>query len=168
MFALPAELSRLGLSARDASEQDGPFLRALYATARPDAALLAQWPAPAREAFLDSQFRFQSLGYREAYPRADFLVLEQHGELVGRVILDRGPQEWCLVDIAFVPAVREQGLGTIMLRAVQTAAAEAGAAEVNLHVEIGNRARAFYERLGFVETDSESGAHIAMRWLVPS
>ncbi|HXC54207.1 MAG TPA: GNAT family N-acetyltransferase [Rhizomicrobium sp.] len=166
MFALPEALARDGLALRPAAAADRPFLRALFATARLDAPLLAQWPEPQREAFLDSQFHFQDVHYRRFFESADFLIVARHAVPVGRLILDRGASEWRIVDISFLPQTRGQGIGTALLEALIAAAADAGAARVSLHVEIGNRAQALYRRLGFAASadagDDEVGTHLAM------
>lgn len=162
-FALSADVTKQGVTVRAAGPGDRPFFRALFATARVDAPILAQWPAAQREPFLDSQFLFQERHYGMVHAGADYLAIERHGELAGRLILDRAAKDWCIVDIALAPALRGSGLGALLLKEVQAAAKEQGAERIVLHVEIGNRARALYERLGFVETD-DVGTHIAMEW----
>lgn len=164
-FALDGETTRDGLTLRPAEPGDRAFFRALFATTRLDAPILAQWPAAERDLFLDSQFQFQDQHYRSVYAAADFLVIARHGAPVGRLILERGEQTWLIVDIGLAPELRGQGLGETLMKAIQRGAAAAGAARVYLNVEVDNRARRFYARLGFVETDdSESGTHIAMEW----
>jgi ribosomal protein S18 acetylase RimI-like enzyme len=165
-FALPGSLAREGFFLRPASESDRAFQRALFGTARPDAQFLAAWPAEQREPFLDSQFHFQSIHYAQHHAGADFLILEQGGVAIGRLILDRTGRDWCVVDIALAPQTRGQGIGTKVLLAVQDAARAAGAAGIELSVEIMNGgAYALYARLGFVAgEDPDNGAHIPMRW----
>ncbi|MEJ0026240.1 MAG: GNAT family N-acetyltransferase [Rhizomicrobium sp.] len=148
---------------RDAEAGDVPFLRALFGSARPDAQVLASWPAQQRELFLDDQFRFQSMHYRRVYEHADFLIVEREGKPVGRLILDRRPDDWRIVDISLLPQSRGRGLGTALLRAVQREAVSAGAKTVSLSVENANPARALYARLGFVEGE-DGGTHLAMAW----
>lgn len=163
MFALSEETARDGLTVRSSGPGDRAFFRALFATTRLDAPILAQWPQRERDVFLDSQFQYQDQHYRGFYATADFLVIERRGAPAGRLILERGEDEWRIVDIGFVPAQRGQGLGTALLRDIQRQAAAAGARCVLLSVEVGNRAYKVYARLGFVETDN-SGTHIAMEW----
>lgn len=162
---LPPSLVSGGWSLRLSTALDAPFLRALYASSRTDAAFLALQPASQREPFLDDQFRLQDVHYRRHHSGADFLVIEQHGKPAGRLILDRSTREWRIVDIALLPSLRGQGVGLAVLETILEAAAGAGAAHVNLQVEATNRARALYRRLGFAET-GESGLHVAMTWTV--
>lgn len=166
MFALPADLTRGGLSVRPAEPADRPFLRALFATARLDAPFLAQWPAPERDAFLDQQFHYQDTFFRDVYREADFLVIAQDTDPVGRLILERGAVDWNVIDIALMPASRGRGWGTALLNAVHAAATAAGAQGVSLNVERGNPAHGLYARLGFVEFESDNDTHIAMTWSV--
>ena len=165
-FRLTDELARDGYTLRAACDSDRPFQRALFATARSDAALLALWPASQREPFLDQQFGFQDTHYRNYYPTAEFLILERHGEPIGRLVLDRGATDWQVVDIALVPQSRGRGAGAAVLRALQDGVVAAGASTLSLSVELGNiGARRLYTRLGFVEVpDADLDTHIPMVW----
>jgi ribosomal protein S18 acetylase RimI-like enzyme len=108
------------------------------------------------------QFQAQDRHYREQYPQADFYVIERAGAPVGRLYLDRGPDQLRVIDISLVTAQRDQGIGTTLLRDLQAEAQRDGR-RVVLSVAIDNRARSLYRRLGFVESDSH-GMHIGMRW----
>jgi ribosomal protein S18 acetylase RimI-like enzyme len=151
------------LSLRPAREEDTPFLRALFETSRPDAAILAAWPEAVRGPFLDQQFHFQTIHYARMYPDADRLVVVAGGSAIGRMIVSRQPAEWCLVDIALLPDWRGQGCGTALVRTVQAAACRARAACVRLTVDFQNPARRLYQRLGFV-TAEEGIPAVAMSW----
>jgi ribosomal protein S18 acetylase RimI-like enzyme len=166
MFVLPESMAREGFALRPAGEEDRAFQRALFAASRTDAPFLAAWPAEQREPFLDSQFHFQTVHYAQAHAGADFLILERDGTPLGRLILDRAGGDWMIVDIAVVPQLRGQGIGTRLLRAVQDGARTAGVSGVVLSVEVMNGAAyALYQRLGFVpRQDIEMGSHIPMRW----
>jgi ribosomal protein S18 acetylase RimI-like enzyme len=167
LLADPAFAAR-GLTLRAACAQDANFERALFASARPDAAILAVWPEPARRAFLDQQFAFQTLHYARVHAQAERLIVLKGGAPAGRLILDRASASWCLVDIALAPDFRGQGLGTLLLQAVLAAAAQAGTC-VQLSVDARNPARRLYARLGFAAADEEPGAvTIEMRWRPPS
>lgn len=159
---LPAAFASAGYALRSATEADAAFERILFETARPDAVFLDAWPEEMRKPFLDQQFQFQSVHYRRSYPYALRRIVLAGEEPIGRLILDRGTQEWCVVDIALLPAWRGRGLGGALLRAIQAAAAEAGA-PVTLMVDMGNPAQRLYARLGFVTTE-EAPPDVAMVW----
>ena len=77
------------------------------------------------------------------------LLMEREGVPIGRLCWEWMPDELRLVDISLLPAWRGQGLGQQVVSALQALAAGEGLA-MGLHVEVGNRAIALYERLGFV------------------
>jgi GNAT superfamily N-acetyltransferase len=156
-------LTARGIGVRPSRADDAPFERALFETARPDADFLAGWPPAMRKTFLDQQFQFQSIHYARAYPDADRLLVLGQSEPIGRLIVDRAPAGWCLVDIALLAAWRGQGLGTLLLRAIQAAATDAKAPSMSLTVDMLNPARRLYARLGFTALE-ESIPDVAMAW----
>lgn len=161
-------LAARGLSLRAARDADVPFLRALFETARPDAAMLAAWPEDVRRPFLDQQFQFQTIHYARAHPDADRLLVIADGVPIGRMILWRRPEQWCVVDIALLPAWRGQGIGTLLLQRVKAAAATAAPC-VRLSVDGRNPARRLYKRLGFTAVEEGDGmANVEMEWRAPS
>jgi len=161
-LTLPAAFASEGLSLRPASTADLAFERALFETARTDAALMAPWPEDMRKPFLDQQFHFQTVHYARAYPDAERSIVLSQAEPIGRLILDRPGTDWTLVDIAFLPAWRGKGIGSALLGAMLSAAHSCGAC-VTLSVEAHNPARRLYERLGFAALDSE-GPILSMEW----
>jgi ribosomal protein S18 acetylase RimI-like enzyme len=168
VFDGPALAAR-GLSLRPARDADLPFLRALFETARPDAAILAAWPEQVRRPFLDQQFQFQTIHYARVYPDADRLLVLADGGAIGRMILWRQPEQWCVVDIALLPAWRSQGIGTLLLQRIKAAAAAAAARCVRLSVDVRNPARRLYERLGFATVEEGDGmANVEMAWQAPA
>jgi ribosomal protein S18 acetylase RimI-like enzyme len=159
---MPAAFASQGYALRPAGAADAAFERILFETARPDAAFLAAWPDDVRKPFLDQQFHFQSVHYARSYPQAFRGIVLARDEPVGRLILDRGPDEWCVVDIALMPAWRRRGLGHALIEAIQTEAARARA-RVALMVDMSNPARRLYARLGFAVT-AETPPNLAMVW----
>lgn len=163
MIAVPPEWAQKGYDLRPADVGDRAFQRTLFGFSRTDATLLAQWPRPERDAFLDSQFALQDTHYRRYFADADVLIVTKQTVPAGRLIVDQGARSWQLIDIGLMPDHRGKGLGAALLRAVQAACAAAGAETLGLHVEVANRARGLYARLGFSET-GDSGTHIEMIW----
>ena len=160
-----AGFSARGLMLRPARGEDAPFLRTLFESARPDAAVLAQWPETVRRAFLDQQFEFQTVHYARIHPDAARLIIQAKNELIGRTILARSARDWSLVDIALMPPWRGQGIGTLLLQGIKSAAVETGTLAVRLSVDVRNPARRLYQRLGFVTAELEDGAaNVEMVW----
>ncbi|HEX4332098.1 MAG TPA: GNAT family N-acetyltransferase [Usitatibacter sp.] len=151
-----------GITLREALPSDEGLLRRLYRSSREPELDAVQWSDAQKAAFCDSQFALQDRFYRDNYGGMQMLVIERDAAPVGRLYVHSTPAELNLMDITLDPAVRGQGLGTSLIEWVQR---EAGreARQIILHVEMYNRARALYRRLGFEEATSE-GIYLLMRW----
>ena len=120
------------------------------------------WDEAQKEWFLHMQFDLQTRSYAQAFPEADCQVILRDGEPIGRLMVDRTPDQILLVDIALLPEHRNAGIGTALVTMVLNEAASAGKPVV-LHVEKHNRARFLYERLGF-STSEWNDVYLEMRW----
>lgn len=145
------------LTLRPATPADRAFLLEVYASTRTEELAVVPWTDAQRAAFLEQQFTAQDSYWRTIRPDAAYDVIEEAGTPVGRLYVDRTPQEFRVVDIALIPAARGRGIGEGLLRGVLDEAGRAGR-PVTIHVERGNRARALYERLGFLPAGS-TGVH---------
>lgn len=145
---------------RNRAESDELLLARCFESAR--GGVFEGLPEPLRGTLMAQQRR--AFEHSVATTRCSLdRIVEQAGVPVGRVVESREGTDWWLVDIAFVPEARGQGLGHAVLAHMIDEAREAGAC-VRLHVRLGHRALALYERLGFVET-SRDEQDIAMRAL---
>ena len=151
-----------GILYRPKTDADRPFLAAVYASTRAAELAMVPWTPAQKAAFLDMQFNAQWQHYERFYPEAEFLVIEQDGQPIGRLYIDRGPEEISLVDIALIPAARGGGLGTRILREILDEARATGKG-VAIHVERFNPALRLYQRLGF-QPAGENGVYYLMRW----
>jgi GNAT superfamily N-acetyltransferase len=116
-----------------------------------------------RVRILRQQFDAQRQSYRENFPGADERLILRGDTPIGWVIVDRGGPALRGIDIALVPDARRQGIGTLIIRDLQQQAAIENR-PMFIEVLRGNvRARALYERLGFLAT-GESATHTAMEW----
>ncbi len=141
----------LPLRARAPGDADAAFLARLYASTRADLHSATADPALV-DSIIGMQQRFQAAGYRQDFPAAHYLVLEQAGVPWGRIVVDAGAAALRLVDIALLPQARGQGLGRHILRALQGCARAAGL-PLTLSVHHSNpRARRLYLSLGFQGT----------------
>jgi ribosomal protein S18 acetylase RimI-like enzyme len=152
------------LQLRPESPQDEAFLFELYASTRQEELDSWGWPPALRAGFLQMQFK-ASQGYQASFPQAEFQIILLNGQVAGRLVVNRTPEELRVVDFALVPERRNAGLGSTVLQRV---IAEAAAARkpIRLRVLKGNRAQRFYERLGFV-CIGESELHREMEWRAP-
>jgi GNAT superfamily N-acetyltransferase len=151
-----------GIVYRPKSDADRPFLRYVYGTTRAGEMDLVQWTPEQKAEFLDMQFTAQWSHYEQYYPDCAFLVIERDGQPIGRIYIDRTPEEICLVDIVLLPEVRGAGLGSQLVHEILDEAQAAGK-QVTIHVEHFNPAMHLYQRLGF-EKIEETGVYYLMRW----
>jgi len=147
-FTLPAALLSGGFQVRPETEADVAFLRSLYASTRAEEMAKAPWSEAQKAHFLGLQFDAQRAHYRGTMPDAQYLVIEHRGAPIGRLYLDRGQEILNLVDIAFMPAWRGQGIGGQIMDQVLALADQERRVTV-LFVERFNRALNLYRRLGF-------------------
>jgi ribosomal protein S18 acetylase RimI-like enzyme len=159
---VPADESlRLRLEERT----DERFLLRLFKTTRAEQFARAGLPPTMLDALLEQQFHLQVIGYSAQFPDATSLLIEQMGEPIGRLLLQRDIRDWRIVDIALLAPRRGQGIGTSLIMAVAAAASRQHVQALRLAVLASNdRARRLYARLGFVETDTAAGAaYVQMR-----
>lgn len=154
------------LSLRSVTPADQPFLRRLYGSFRAEEMAQIPWPHHAKQQFLDSQFAYQTQHFATVFADADFLMIEQGGNAIGRLCLHRTPQTYLIVDIGFLPDHRRRGLGGELLRHIHALARCNGVPGVTLHVSVNNpQAYALYRRIGFEVIENES-AYLTMLWTV--
>lgn len=149
-----------GLSYRPMTDDDLPFMAALYASTRAEEVARTGWPAAAQRAFLAQQFDAQHRHYRSYYPDAEWLVVERAGAPIGRLYIEARTDEVRIIDISLEPASRECGIGGAILGDVAEQARDLGA-KVSIHVEKNNPAARLYRRIGF-ETVADAGVYDLM------
>ena len=155
-----------GLALRRITEADLPFLAEVYASTRREELAPVPWTDDQKTAFLRWQFVNQHRYYQEYYPACEFLIVEKPNgsscEPIGRLYVDRWPDQIRLVDIALLPPHRGAGHGGALLRSI-LAEGRASRLAVSIHVEANNPAMSLYRRLGFVHVDTNGVYHL-MRW----
>jgi len=164
--APPGQGNHGAVGRRPIEDGDLDFLYRLYASTREDELSVTPWSAEEKETFLRMQFRAQHEHYQAHFPAAEYSLLLREGQPVGRLYVDRRPDEIRLIDIALVPAARNEGLGGALLRELM-AEAEGGAKPLRIHVEQFNPARRLYDRLGFRKIEDQGVYHL-MEWSGPS
>ncbi len=152
-----------GVAARRIGDDDLGFLGRLYAATRAEELASTGWSGEAQQQFLNQQFQFQHRYYQAHYANADFLLLQQEGEPVGRLYWQARGTQATLIDISLLPAQRGRGLGSALLQ-VLTARADSLLQAIDLHVEPANPAHRVYERFGFAII-ATNGVYLKMRRL---
>ena len=151
-----------GVAFRAMTDADLPFVAALYASTRAEEVAATGWPLEQQRAFLEQQHHAQHSHYRIHYADMLWLIAEQAGAAIGRLYLDRWPDQLRIVDISLLPGWRGRGIGAAMLRDVIDMAA-ASAMRVSIHVEKNNPARHLYDRLGF-RFVADKGVYDLLEW----
>ena len=93
-----------------------------------------------------------------------FQIILQKGEPVGRLYVDRRKDEIRLIDIALLPELHGQGIGSWLLQDLMDEAKKVGK-PIRIHVERFNPALRLYERLGFTHI-ADQGVYYLMEWSV--
>lgn len=150
-----------GITLRPIDDSDLPFLGALYASTRWEELAPVPWSEDDKRRFLHQQHTLQHRHYQAHYASAEFLLLERHGEPIGRVYVHRSAGEICLMDIALLPPHRGRGLGSALI-AELVAEADAAGLPVTLHVERENPAQRLYARHRF-RLDEEGEVYQKLR-----
>lgn len=140
---------------------DMAFIERLYAGSRADEMARSGWPAAQIAAFLSQQFHAQHTYYQTHYHDAQFLIIEQAGQAIGRIYMFWGPTTLNLIDITLLPAFQGQGIGSALIEAQLRRADEQGLC-VELFVENYNPAQRLYNRLGFYVC-GDSGVYLKLR-----
>ena len=135
-------------------DADLPFLARVYASTRAEELAVTGWTEAQTSAFLDMQFRAQHAHYMKHYPQADWLVVMSGADDIGRLYIERWPNQHRVIDIALLPAYRRKGLGAALLGDIIEEARAVGKA-VSVHVEKHNPAMQLYKRLGFVVAEDK-------------
>lgn len=145
---------------RPVTREDREFLYIVYASTREEELVATGWSSAEKAAFLRSQFDAQAQHYQEHFSGASFDVILRDGEPVGRMYVERRPDEIRIIDIALLPRARERGIGTQILGDILAEAGQAGL-PVCIHVEMNNPAMRLYQRLGF-RPAGEHGIYLLM------
>lgn len=151
-----------GVTLRNETDGDVPFIEGLYASTRAAELAPVPWPESEKARFLQSQFTLQRAHYRLHYADALFLLIERDGAPIGRIYLHESAGEIRLMEVALVPESRGRGLGTTLVRAIVTEACERGV-RLTLHVEPDNPAQRLYARLGFRRVETR-GIYDLLEW----
>ena len=137
-----------GLGIRPARDSDKPFIESLFKSTRNDLRMIDA-ENDFIETLIEQQYHAQTVGYGEQFPNAMYFIIEKHSERICRVVIDFGPNEIRIVDISFVPAARNRGYGTGVIRALKHAAKSACAPLVLSVYKNNPAAKRLYEQEGF-------------------
>jgi ribosomal protein S18 acetylase RimI-like enzyme len=147
---------------RDIFPEDQAFLFDVYASTRAQEMALVPWDDEQRKSFLAMQFAAQHAHYREQFPDANFSVILRDDSPTGRFYVLKEKDEIRILDITILPAYRNSGIGTSLLRELLDEAAQSKQ-RVLIYVETFNPSLRLFERLGF-RSIAEEGINFLMEW----
>jgi ribosomal protein S18 acetylase RimI-like enzyme len=142
------------ITLRPITPDDMDFLYRVYASTREDELSVLPWSDAEKEDFLRMQFHAQHTHYQEHFTDAKYDVILSGDTPVGRLYVDRRPDELRIIDIALLTEHRGGGIGSSLMRDLIDEAAAAGT-PVRIHVEKNNPAKRLYHRLGFREIEDQ-------------
>jgi len=158
-------IAGLNVSLRPEEPGDESFLFQVYASTRDEELALTNWDQATRTAFLNHQFAAMRLGYKSMFPTGEFLVILNDQAPVGRMVISRSAEMIRVVDVALLSAARGKGIGSLLMRRLQTEATTTGV-PIRLQVFQNNRAQHLYQRLGF-EITGQDGPYFHLQWTPP-
>ena len=144
------------VSLRPFQPEDEEFLVKLYGSTREAELAMVPWDAAQREAFVRAQMTAQLRHYQSEYPRAIHQIIELDGRSIGRIYVDRRPDEIRILDITLLPENRGKGVGSPLIQALMDEAAQTRR-KLTIHLEAfgpGSRSHSLFARLGFKPTES--------------
>jgi len=151
------------LTLRSVSQDDEPFLLALYGSTRDEELSQVAWAEGQREVFVRWQFDLQRREYEARFPDARYQVVLIDEEPAGRIWVGEDEEQIRLLDIALLPQFQKRGAGTILLGELMKEAASGGKLLRHMVFVLNNDAHRFYERLGFVVIE-DIGAYKHMEY----
>ena len=153
------------ISFRPVSDGDEEFLLEVYRSSRGEDLRQLGWDEDRISEFLRMQYEAQKYFLQSDYPDVSDEIILLAGLEAGRLIVDRRENEIRCVDVALLPGHRGAGVGTLLIRRLQSEAKQCNQ-PLRAQVIRFSRAVNLFERLGFGRT-SETGTHFQMEWRSP-
>jgi ribosomal protein S18 acetylase RimI-like enzyme len=150
------------ITLRPVSPDDHEFLIEVYGSTRAEELALVPWTKEQQQAFVRLQFAAQQDHYVQKYPAANHDIILCNNRPVGRLYVARLDQEIRIVDITVLPAERNVGIGSYLIRQLLDEANRTGKM-IRIFVEEFNPSLHLFERLGFSRSE-QHGIHVLMQW----
>jgi len=134
---------------RSAVPEDEDFLFRLYCEVRASEFTLLPLSEEQKTQLIRMQYTAQQAAYQAEFPGSSYEVILLVDEPVGRIWIARTELAFHAVDIGLLPAARNVGIGTWLLKQLQI---EARAAGKPIHASVfrfNHGSLRFHQRLGF-------------------
>ena len=149
------------ITLRPVGADDYDFLVAVYGSTRAEEMALVPWTTEQQLAFVRMQFAAQQDHYTQKYPTASHDIIMSDDRPVGRLYVARLDQEIRIVDITLLPAERNSGIGSYLLKQLLDEANRSGKI-TRIFVEEFNPSLRLFERLGFSPSE-QHGIHLLLQ-----
>jgi len=150
------------ITLRPVGPDDYDFLLEVYAGTRAEEMALVPWTNEQRQAFIRSQFMAQQDHYAQKYPAASHDIILSNSRQVGRLYVARLDHEIRIVDITLLPAERNFGIGSYLIKQLLDEAKSTGKM-TRIYLEEFNPSLRLFQRLGFWSSE-QHGIHLLMEW----
>ena len=147
---------------RPVGSDDYDFLVEVYGSTRAEEMALVPWSTEQQLAFVRSQFAAQQDHYAKTYPTANHDIIVSNDRPVGRLYVARLDQETRIIDITLLPAERNAGIGSYLIKQLVDEANRSGKI-TRIFVEEFNPSLRLFERLGFLPSE-QHGIHVLMQY----
>ena len=149
------------ITLRPVGPDDHEFLVEVYGSTRAEELALVPWTTEQQQAFVRSQFAAQQDHYGKKYPTASHDIIMSDDRPVGRLYVARLDQEIRIVDITLLPAERNAGIGSYLLKQLLDEANRSGKI-TRIYVEEFNPSLRLFGRLGFSPSEQQ-GMHLLLQ-----
>ena len=149
------------ITLRAVGPDDYDFLVEVYGSTRAEEMALVPWTTEMQQAFVRSQFAAQQDHYAKTYPAASHDIIMSDDRPVGRLYVARLDQEIRIVDITLLPAERNAGIGSYLIKQLLDEANRSGKV-TRIYVEEFNPSLRLFERLGFSPSEQQ-GIHLLLQ-----
>ena len=149
------------ITLRPVGSDDYDFLVEVYGSTRAEEMALVPWTDEQRQLFVRSQFNAQQDHYAKTYPGASHDVIVSDNRSVGRLYVARLDHEIRIIDITLLPAERNGGIGSYLIKQLLNEANSSGKI-TRIYVEEFNPSLRLFERLGFSSSEQQ-GIHLLLQ-----
>ena len=146
---------------RPVASDDHDFLVEVYGSTRAAEMALVPWTTEQQLAFVRMQLAAQQAHYAKTYPTASHDIIMSDDRPVGRLYVARLDQEIRIVDITLLPAERNAGIGSYLIKQLLDEANGSGKI-TRIYVEEFNPSLRLFERLGFSPSE-QHGIHLLLQ-----
>lgn|ERR1044072_347698 len=149
------------ITLRPIGPDDNDFLVEVYGSTRAEEMAMVPWTIEQQQAFVRMQFAAQQDHYTKTYPTASYDIIMSGSRPVGRLYVARLDREFRIIDITLLPAERNAGIGSYLLKQLLDEASRAGKV-TRIFVEEFNPSRRLFERLNF-SLSEQHGMHMLLQ-----